>query len=654
PSSAWPASWIHDGFGQGDPEFFFNASAGWEDYIISDLLHVIKSPACGNGVIEGPEQCDNGTNNTNIACTAPPGGSCTYCDNSCNVHTVFDADNSPPTVQFVPPTPASGHWMNNFVPVNVSAADTQNNISTFIDFDNSLAGWWRMDDYNSSGAYDNSSYGNFGVFAGDLNAGRIVNGRMGKSLEFDGDRDYLDISAFNLDGTGELSINLWINPRSISNKAPSMGPANDSEILILRHSQDALSLSLGNDDELYAYIDVGGNKCNITTNSDIISLDEWQMISAVYDGNNLAIYHNGASVGSCVVGTAAFSGSGQHKIGAYCPGALSSCRAGFDGFIDDVMIFKRTLGGDEIKALYADALSALLFWNFANINYGYHNFRACSQDTWGNTACVGRTILYDLCILSNVAIMLNDSDSSGYAGEGESITMTAEINNGTYCKDANRFYINASSGSSNCTISWTSGIISGIVDQISIQDNDASIKASWTIPNIPMSCLGRRMNASYGGLYQNTESNIISNLAAASGFFVFAPPKPPSYLENMLSVPRNATVILGFEKNNTATASWDDYGVVFNSSIAGNIIPFRKHGQIDLTDPSLLNPPYKNNYYNSSKHLLKYYWGKAPANLRKISTAGTYRIYLELRDANYALINVNNKQRIHSNVFTVS
>ncbi|MBD3163622.1 VWA domain-containing protein, partial [Candidatus Woesearchaeota archaeon] len=47
PSSAWPASWIHDGFGQGDPEFFFNASAGWEDYIISDLLHVIKSPACG-------------------------------------------------------------------------------------------------------------------------------------------------------------------------------------------------------------------------------------------------------------------------------------------------------------------------------------------------------------------------------------------------------------------------------------------------------------------------------------------------------------------------------------------------------------------------------------------------------------------------------
>lgn len=42
---------------------------------------------CGNGAMEGLEQCDNGASNTNTACTAPYGGSCAYCDTSCQSHT---------------------------------------------------------------------------------------------------------------------------------------------------------------------------------------------------------------------------------------------------------------------------------------------------------------------------------------------------------------------------------------------------------------------------------------------------------------------------------------------------------------------------------------------------------------------------------------
>jgi len=43
-----------------------------------------------------------------------------------------------------------------------------NNVSVFIDFNKSLVGWWRMDDYNDAGIYDNSSYENFGTFGGDF------------------------------------------------------------------------------------------------------------------------------------------------------------------------------------------------------------------------------------------------------------------------------------------------------------------------------------------------------------------------------------------------------------------------------------------------------------------------------------------------------
>jgi parallel beta-helix repeat protein len=59
---------------------------------------------------------------------------------------VFTLDINGPTISFIAPTPAdkSNQTEDNII-VNVSASDT-NNISTFIDFDNSLVGWWRMDE----------------------------------------------------------------------------------------------------------------------------------------------------------------------------------------------------------------------------------------------------------------------------------------------------------------------------------------------------------------------------------------------------------------------------------------------------------------------------------------------------------------------------
>lgn len=42
---------------------------------------------CGNGTVETGEVCDNGTNN-GMACTAPYGGTCTYCTNECQNATI--------------------------------------------------------------------------------------------------------------------------------------------------------------------------------------------------------------------------------------------------------------------------------------------------------------------------------------------------------------------------------------------------------------------------------------------------------------------------------------------------------------------------------------------------------------------------------------
>jgi hypothetical protein len=46
---------------------------------------------CDNGILEGNEQCDNGSLN-GVTCTPPTGGSCTYCSNDCKLITLEDAD----------------------------------------------------------------------------------------------------------------------------------------------------------------------------------------------------------------------------------------------------------------------------------------------------------------------------------------------------------------------------------------------------------------------------------------------------------------------------------------------------------------------------------------------------------------------------------
>lgn len=44
--------------------------------------------SCGDGAVNGEEQCDDGAANTNTACTPAYGASCSYCDTSCQAHTV--------------------------------------------------------------------------------------------------------------------------------------------------------------------------------------------------------------------------------------------------------------------------------------------------------------------------------------------------------------------------------------------------------------------------------------------------------------------------------------------------------------------------------------------------------------------------------------
>ncbi len=134
-------------------------------------------------------------------------------------------DNTKPTVDFELPTPANNTELaNTWADVNVSVSDTGGNVSSFIDWDGSLRGYWSMEYLNSTGVFDNSTYDNFATYNGDdFDENNQTSAIYGDGLEFDGDDDYLLVSDHSsLDITDEITIEAWA-------KDPPLIPSKDKD-----------------------------------------------------------------------------------------------------------------------------------------------------------------------------------------------------------------------------------------------------------------------------------------------------------------------------------------------------------------------------------------------------------------------------------------
>jgi hypothetical protein len=125
----------------------------------------------------------------------------------------FFVDTIYPLVDFVSPTLDDGNVSDdNWIYVNVSSSDTLSNVSTFIDWDNSLVSWWRMDDANETHVFDYMSRNN-GTIHGD--AKQTDDGVLGKAFEFDGSGDYLNMGNSNSFDLNNFTFSAWVNPASL-------------------------------------------------------------------------------------------------------------------------------------------------------------------------------------------------------------------------------------------------------------------------------------------------------------------------------------------------------------------------------------------------------------------------------------------------------
>ena len=273
-------------------------------------------------------------------------------------------DTTPPSINFTSPTPSNGSIQpETSIFVNVSADDSSrgnNNISTFIDFDGSLVAWWRMDDTNGSG--DVVDYtGRYNLTKrGD--AVQTNNSFLGKGFNFTNTGNLTTSLAVMTPNLNTISFGGWIKWDSVGNNPDTA----DAPI-----SQGGYYIIADNSNNLYC-----GDGVITTDAYPSILINTWYYVMCIHNSTNMILYVDGIER-KTILSTA------NAEDVPFSIGNLEGTYQ-FNGSIDDVMIFNRSLSAGEIAGLYANTTSRYLTNNFTSLAGGTHTFKAYSQDTAGN------------------------------------------------------------------------------------------------------------------------------------------------------------------------------------------------------------------------------------------------------------------------------
>ncbi|MBU0456655.1 MAG: LamG domain-containing protein, partial [Nanoarchaeota archaeon] len=208
----------------------------------------------------------------------------------------------------------------------------------------------RVNGTSTNNAWDYSGFGNNGSETGAI--WNSTGGYDGKgAYEFDGDSD-----AITIPDTDDLDFNTTTDFFTISFWAKHYCPNHQQCTGSLYDAM--LSKGISCDDNYIFYM--GGNAipvfavyngsgCGGATiiQGSIWQNDTWVFVAGQYNGTHIIYYENGVKYGSTAMTKVLYANAQPIRIGGSAT-ALNS----WNGSIDDVMIFNRTLSSQEILALY--------------------------------------------------------------------------------------------------------------------------------------------------------------------------------------------------------------------------------------------------------------------------------------------------------------
>jgi hypothetical protein len=208
--------------------------------------------------------------------------------------------------------------------------------------DNSLVGYWDLNEGSGMLARDSSGNENNGSL---MNSTTWIHGIYQDALDFN--QTYIKINnSRSLNISKAFTISSWINPNSINKFGQLMAKCGAdvySGVISARvESNNALTIRLSQN----------GTIVGVTTKPQINSVNTWYNVVFTYDGmSNIGIFVNGTSVpysGSKILGPI------DTSIKPLLFGQREKGDASFDGIIDDIRIYNRSLSAPEVVALYLE------------------------------------------------------------------------------------------------------------------------------------------------------------------------------------------------------------------------------------------------------------------------------------------------------------
>ncbi len=176
----------------------------------------------------------------------------------------------------------------------------------------------------------------------------FVPGKVGHAFDFDGTSAYVVVTNVNglLDNTSSgMTIECWIKPATLGAQPLvgwDLGPTNGTSLWMTNTQSLA-----------FHFVSTSGSNIIVETLTNLLQTNSWQHVAATYDSTNgdAIIYYNGAVLTNAYVGTGMVPRTGQSYYNAYL-GYQPSGGYYYEGLMDEVSIYSRTLNASEILGVY--------------------------------------------------------------------------------------------------------------------------------------------------------------------------------------------------------------------------------------------------------------------------------------------------------------
>ncbi len=331
-----------------------------------------------------------------------------------------------PAIAFSPPTPPEAAFTSNSsILVNISVNETRYplgqltydwNGTNYTPYDGSLVLMYDFDNVSALGENDShvtdvSMYGNNATCSGSSCPAWTSDGVYGGAYHFDGVDDNFTMG--NLDHT-PMTVSTWIKRDRTS--------VSGGEAIIYTHDCNGWGLGIAADNTVFF-----DWACNVVLggSTGTVADSDWHQLTVTYDGSTATFYIDGAASGSASSYNPVFnSAGGQYLVGGM---GFTGFSQNFQGTIDEIRVYNRTLSASEIQQLYESNLNKYDAgkWQFStnqsfgSLPFGEDNlaYYGCAQDINGAESCTEeRNVTYNATscpVITSPGTYLQPSDYTG-------------------------------------------------------------------------------------------------------------------------------------------------------------------------------------------------------------------------------------------------